>query len=429
MIPSCGIHRKKGSLPGYVCRIRPGKQKVSMSGLFDLINIPFSYVIKFFYSLTDNYMIALLGFAVVVKVVLFPIGIKSQKNMVKQATLRPKEMAIRAKYAGRTDQATQQKMQQEVMTLYQNEKYNPASGCLPMLLQLIVVWAIYQIVYGPLTYLCSMSADGVSALKTAVMTLNGVDKYTGNEITLLGDITKLGISAVIECMKGLEGVGAELVASVEDILVNHWPNMTVFGGKLDLTETPTVALNILLLIPLLNLFTTFASTKITRKLSYQAPSQEAGQADASMKIMEYAMPLMIFWMAFQLPAALGVYWIFQNLLGVAQQFILYKMYPYPTFTEEEMKAAQKAVAASAKQERKASEQKAIRSLHHIDDDDYPEPQKKSQSKNGKKPSAPAEEAPAPEEATKEAPEADESENAPASVIGRAPLKEDKKDKK
>ena len=113
-----------------------------MQGLFDLINIPFSWVIRFFYGLTDNYMVALLFFAIVVKVVLFPLGIKQQKNMVKQASLRPKEMAIRAKYAGRTDQATQQKMQNEIMSLYQSENYNPAGGCLPMLLQLLVVWAI-----------------------------------------------------------------------------------------------------------------------------------------------------------------------------------------------------------------------------------------------------------------------------------------------
>ena len=65
-----------------------------MQGLFDLINIPFSWVIRFFYGLTDNYMVALLFFAIVVKLVLFPIGIKTQKNMVKQASLRPKEADV-----------------------------------------------------------------------------------------------------------------------------------------------------------------------------------------------------------------------------------------------------------------------------------------------------------------------------------------------
>ncbi|MGM9624739.1 MAG: YidC/Oxa1 family membrane protein insertase [Eubacteriales bacterium] len=359
-----------------------------MSSLFDIINIPFSYVIRFFYMLTDNYMVSLLLFAIVVKVVLFPIGIKTQKNMIKQASLRPKEMAIRAKYAGRDDKATQQKMQNEIMTLYQNENYNPAGGCLPMLIQLLVIWAIYQIVYGPLTYLCGMSADALTMLRSAVGGLLGTEKYVGNEIQILNDITKLGIPAVIEALGSVEGATAEIISGIENVLVNHWPNMTVFGGALDLSATPSLSLNILLLIPILNLVTTWLTPKLTRKMTYQAPGQE--QADASMKIMNLAMPLMIFYMAFKLPAALGVYWIFQNILGVLQQFILSKIYPFPTFTEEEMKAAVKAVNKGEKAEKKSggngssgSGGKQVRSLHHIDDDDYPEPPKPA-GKNGKK---------------------------------------------
>ena len=347
-----------------------------MQGLFDLINIPFSWVIRFFYSLTDNYMIALLFFAIVVKIVLFPVGVKQQKNMVKQASLRPKEMAIRAKYAGRTDQATQQKMQNEIMTLYQNENYNPAGGCLPMLLQLLVVWAIYQIVYGPLTYLCGMSAEGISLLKEAIKLLSEAETYTGNQIQMLHDITALGISRIIEVLPQIEGYTAELGASIENILNNSLPNMTVFGGTLDLSETPKLALNALLAIPVLNLVTTWASTKITRKFTYQAPEQQA-QMNSSMRIMEITMPLMIFYMAFKLPAALGVYWIFQNVLGVLQSYLLSKMYPYPKFTDEDYKNAERQYRGKAPKNAPAKDPRVIegkqyRSLHHIDDEDEEE---------------------------------------------------------
>ncbi len=356
-----------------------------MSSLFDLINIPFSYVIKFFYSISGSYMLALFGFALVVKVVLFPVGIKSQKNMVKQASLRPREMAIRAKYAGRTDQATQQKMQQEVMALYQSENYNPAAGCLPLIVQLIVVWAIYKIVYGPLTYLCSMSADCLIYVKEAVMHLQNpemaieeLSKFVGNEIQLLNQVNTFGMKAVVDAMSAIGHAGADIIAEAQNILGNL-PNLTAFG--FNLAATPMEGFpDLLLLIPVLNLVTTLGSTKITRKLSYQAPSQ-ADQAGASMKIMEYAMPLMIAWMAFTFPAALGVYWIFQNILGIVQQFILSKMYPYPTFTEEEMKAAERAINGKAKKEKKADEQKAIRSLHHIDDEDDDPAAKKQISAN------------------------------------------------
>ena len=63
----------------------------------------------------NNYVLALLLFALAMQILLCPFGIKQQKNMVKQATLRPKEMAIKKKYAGRNDRATLQKMQNEII--------------------------------------------------------------------------------------------------------------------------------------------------------------------------------------------------------------------------------------------------------------------------------------------------------------------------
>lgn len=373
-----------------------------MSGLFNLINIPFSYVIRFFYSLTGNYMLALLGFAVVVKIVLFPLGIKQQKNMVKQAALRPKEMAIRARYAGRTDQATQQKMQQEVMALYQEENYNPASGCLPLIIQLIVIWAIYQIVYGPLTYLCSLSVDALTALKTVVpqmiagipdtaakfteMKILSVDAegaavFRGNEIQLIQMMKSLAPAELVTALQNAGEYTAEVIDEISKVLGNL-PNMR--GIWHDLSETPSIAFNSLLLIPVLNLVTTFLTSKLTRKLSYQAPSTADQQNNASMKIMEYGMPFMIFYMAFRLPAALGLYWIFQNVLGVGQSFILYKLYPYPTFTEEELKAAER--EANARRDREAKKngksgngKQQVRSLHHIDDDEDYTPREKKPS--------------------------------------------------
>ena len=397
-----------------------------MQGLFDLINIPFSWVIRFFYGLTDNYMVALLFFAIVVKVVLFPLGIKQQKNMVKQASLRPKEMAIRAKYAGRTDQATQQKMQNEIMSLYQSENYNPAGGCLPMLLQLLVVWAIYQIVYGPLTYLCGMSAEAVTLLKEGIRQLLEAETYTGNQIQMLNHISELGIQKIVEILPTLEGYTEELGTVIGEVL-NNLPNMTVFGGKLNLAATPTVAFNVLLLVPVLNLVTTWASTKITRKFTYQSP--DAAQMNSSMKIMEITMPLMIFWMAFNLPAALGVYWIFQNILGVLQSFILSKMYPYPKFTDEELKEAVKNINQGQKKEKKSAPASngtnsgtKKRSLHHIDDEDYadlPAPQ------NTKKASRETAENAASDETAADTPADKPADNGP---VGFAPLKDDDRHK-
>ena len=82
------------------------------------------YILRFAYSLTNNYLTSIFLFTLVIELLLTPIAVKQQKNQIKQASLAPKVAAIRKKYAGRTDQATQQKMQQETMDMYKAENFN-----------------------------------------------------------------------------------------------------------------------------------------------------------------------------------------------------------------------------------------------------------------------------------------------------------------
>ena len=148
----------------------------------NLLNKPIGWIIKLCYQLIPNYAIALLLFTVVMKLILFPFGIKQQKNMIRQAKLRPKEMAIRNRYAGRTDKATQQKMQQEVMKLYQDENYNPASGCLPMILQLVIIFALYGVIQTPLTYVSDFSKEEIKNMGVAVVELYDKGVITDDEL-------------------------------------------------------------------------------------------------------------------------------------------------------------------------------------------------------------------------------------------------------
>ena len=90
--------------------------------MFNFIYTGLGTVLRFFSDLAGgNFLVGLIVFAIIIKVVLLPFGIKQQKNSIRQAKMRPKEMAIRKKYAGRTDKATQQKMQNEIMEMYQKE--------------------------------------------------------------------------------------------------------------------------------------------------------------------------------------------------------------------------------------------------------------------------------------------------------------------
>ncbi len=358
--------------------------------MLDIIRVPIGYIIDFCYRIVPNYAVALFFFALIMKILLFPFGIKQQKNMVKQASLRPKEQAIRNRYAGRTDKATQQKMQEEVVKLYQDEKYNPMGGCLPMILQLVIILALYAVVNSPLRYVCHVPAENIANIAVEVAELYKAEKL---EITGLSDNTiklietmaeQIGEDGSTDNVKNAFAYDLELVNIIringtekfigegmlnEGFTEEDLPNFAMFGGAVDLSRTPSLnQFGLLWLIPLLTFVFTFGSMKLTRKLSYQ-PVQATGDAALSMKMMDYVMPLMSTFFTFSVPAVIAVYWIYQNVLSTVQQLALKWMFPYPTFTEEDYKAAEREMNKGIKQSHKAAKRAAKRAAHRIDLDD------------------------------------------------------------
>ncbi len=109
-------------------------------GWFDVIAQPTLYLLNFFYSIFKNYGIAIILVTIIFKAVFWPItqkGLKSMKNMQK---LQPKMAKLKEKYKGDPT-----KMNQEVMNLYKTYKVNPLGGCLPMVLQIPVFFALYKV--------------------------------------------------------------------------------------------------------------------------------------------------------------------------------------------------------------------------------------------------------------------------------------------
>lgn len=135
---------------------------------FDYLIVPFGYLMQFCCWIFPNYLAALAVFTVLVQLVLcFIFGIRTHKNSLKQAALAPKVAALRKKYAGRTDQATQLKMQEETQKMYQENGFNPMGGCLPMLIQLPIILALYQVIVNPLRYIsgsAGLTAAGLQKL-------------------------------------------------------------------------------------------------------------------------------------------------------------------------------------------------------------------------------------------------------------------------
>ena len=373
-----------------------------------------------------NYLVGICIFAILFELLLLPLSLKQQKNSIKQAKLRPKEMAIRRKYAGRNDQPTQQKIQAEIQELYQRENFNPMGGCLPMLLQLPIILILYNIVIDPIRYTLGLSAQFSSALTSycaAAKAAGGLGQVASSAqrgtIEILSQIKQNGI----EAFEGLKDfLFVENGAECYDWLVEIGDKIPSFSvGSLNFGLTPSfkdTANWWLWLIPVITFVVYFASMKLTRKLTYQATTANDPQMGCSNNIMDISMPLMSVYISFIVPATISVYWIFKSLLGTLKQFILSRTMPLPQCTEEDIKAAEKELKGkkgyTPARTASAGNGQKPRSLHHIDDDDEPAPpapkkETKAEAKTEADAVKPAEPEKAPEDAT---------------PIERAPMKDD-----
>lgn len=300
----------------------------SGGGIFGFLKDWFGMALRALYGFCGNYIVAILVFALAVKVILFPLSIKQQKNSQKMAKLAPKQEAIRKKYAGRNDKATQMKMNEEIQQLYAEEKFNPMSGCLPMLLQLPIILAVYQVITNPLTSVLEYSAEKLTAL-SEVFTKN-VNLFEG----IKASITEAQAISYIANSTD-PAVASAFGAEISEQITAFYRSFQVAPG-FNLMDNPGWT-SLLILVPVLVFFSSFFSTKLIRKFTY---NPNGAQQDASMKIMDWTMPLMILWFSFQVPALVGIYWIFQNIISIGQQFLLYKMFPVKAPTPEEIREAE-----------------------------------------------------------------------------------------
>ena len=339
---------------------------------------------------TNNYILSLLYFGLVIEILMLPFAISQQKNSIKQAKLRPKEMAIRNRYKGRNDQATMQKVNQEIQELYQKENFNPMSGCLPLLLQLPIVMALYYVVIDPAFYVLGQAKAFSAAIAQYFTTSAAAGGFGGTlssnrgTIEILSKLGEQGIDA-FESLKSFAyfSNAEECFEALQEIVNAGIPSFSIGSWNMGLTPWSAVTSGgeffaghwWLLLVPVLTFVVYFSSMKINRKLTYQPTTAANDKATGcSNSMMDFMMPLMSVYIAFIVPAAVGIYWMFKSVLGTLKQLIMKKAMPIPVFTEADYKAAEKELYGKNPKPPKASSSGTknpnVRSLHHIDDDEY-----------------------------------------------------------
>ncbi len=275
-----------------------------MDFINSIIGYPLGWIMWACYKVISNYGVALILFTIITRLLLVPTAIKQQKSTVRLKMIQPKVSELQKKYAN-----NKAKLNEELADLYSKENYNPASGCLPMLIQLPILFGLIDVIYKPLTHILRLAPDVINTaadIMTNAGLAGGVASHS-KQISLIG--------AVKQNPEAFTQLGADIVEKITALDLS-------FAG-LNLAERPTLGLNLMIIIPILSGVTSMLLSLVSVRTSGMGDNAATA---ATGKSMMYMMPLLSLWFTMQVPAGVGFYWIISNVLMLAQTLLLNKFY-------------------------------------------------------------------------------------------------------
>lgn len=268
--------------------------------MIDAIASLFGAVIKLLYNvLGHNYGLSIIFFTLFVKLIMFPLMYKQTKSTKEMQKIGPLEQEIRNKYKN-----DPQKMNMEIMELYSQHKINPLGGCLPLLIQLPIIIAMFYIVRQPLTYILEMPAKDIRPYAEKIVATE-LKKAGKNEQQIKEQISKLNDKAVDNY---------EIQIANENKLID----MNFMGINFGDVPSKNIATKpYLAIIPFLSLALAIFQNKRMIKNSNMTPEQIEAQ-----QTMMWMGPIMSTYISYIMPVALGVYWLLGSVIQLGLQEIL-----------------------------------------------------------------------------------------------------------
>ena len=276
-----------------------------------IILTPFAWLLMLFYDFSQNYGIALILFALVIKLVLFPFNLKGKKSMIQMNLLSSKMQQLQKQYG-----KDRERYNLEIQKLYEKEKVNPMSGCLWSFIPIIFLMVLYGIIREPLTYLMNVPADMIET----VAEITGVaNSGTYPQIAMLKAIADPAMMEQVKAALGDAGAGL-FSMNVEFLGINlaNIPQLNFWSA-----EGGLVWGNIgLFLLPLVSVGTSLLSMYVSMKTNQMNRGGEQNEQMAKTnRTMMIFMPIMSLWIGFTVPAGLSIYWIAQYIFSIFQELI------------------------------------------------------------------------------------------------------------
>ena len=263
--------------------------------MFDFIANILSIFIRPIYSIVGNYGWTIIIFTILLKLVTMPFTVKSQKSMARMQQVQPLINEIQRKYAN-----NREKQQQELMKVYDKYDISPTGGCMPLLLQMVILMGFIQIVYNPYTFLLNIPANEIKEIASNLgITLT-------NQLSLSGDVIAALAERGYETTLDLNFLGINLSKVLSENLTD-WKMWIL----------PAIALILTILSTLMS-----QNNATKNQSEKQKNDPQAQQAAAMSKSMFIMMPVMTAWITYSWPLGCALYWAISTITQMAQQFIV-----------------------------------------------------------------------------------------------------------
>ena len=305
----------------------------------------------------ESVTLSIIIITIIIYMCLLPLTIKQQKFSKLSMKMQPEIQAIQNKYKGKRDQASMQAMNEETSLVYQKYGISPTGSCLPLLLQMPILFALYRVFYNIPAYIPSIKAEFTDLVSKVIATDGYTDKIvqlmTDNNFTTSSGLTAKNVADTLSnasnselnnyiidvlyklpstAWDGLSSIFPNAADQIEST-VSHIEKFNYFIG-LNISDTPwsIIKTNIAshsyllvvlaLAIPVISYLTQVLNIKLMPQSGNNNQNAQADQMAQQMKTMNTMMPLVSLFMCFTVPVGLGIYWIMSALVRVVQQFFI-----------------------------------------------------------------------------------------------------------
>ena len=260
----------------------------------------FGFLLRGIYHWVGNYGLALILLTLFARILMLPMSIRQQKSTAKMQRLQTKVRKIQQQYAG-----DQKKIQEETQALYSREGTNPMSmGCLPLVLQLPIIYGLIGAIYHPLQYVLNIESKDIEALTAAL----------GNIVEISTKNSRVVELQIIEHIQQLSGtVSADVFEKISSF---DFKFLGISLGQVPSVKHPDV----LWLVPILSFLSQLASS-IFMYLRQKEQNPDMAK-NPSMGCMTFGMPLFSLYFTFQFPVGIGIYWITSSVIAFVQTVVL-----------------------------------------------------------------------------------------------------------